>query len=67
MLNDNLIRARKAKGLTQEQIANEAGVSRQMYTDYERLGRIPRISIALKIADALDVIDLREIWESRDG
>ena len=38
-----------------------------MYTDYERLGRIPRISIALKIADALDVIDLREIWESGDG
>ena len=38
-----------------------------MYTDYERLGRIPRISIALKIADALGVIDLREIWESKDG
>lgn len=38
-----------------------------MYTNYERLGRIPRISIALKIADALDVIDLREIWESEDG
>ena len=48
-------------------MAARAGVTRQMYTNYERLGQIPRISIALKIADALDVTDLREIWESENG
>ena len=43
-----------------------AGVARQMYTNYERLGQMPTISKALRIADALEVTDLREIWESGD-
>lgn len=38
-----------------------------MYTNYERLGQMPSISKALRIADALEVTDLREIWESGDG
>lgn len=48
-------------------MAARAGVTRQMYTNYERLGQMPTISKALRIADALDVIDLREIWESENG
>lgn len=67
MGNERLRQARTSKGLTQEQMAARAGVTRQMYTNYERLGQMPTISKALRIADALDVIDLREIWESGDG
>lgn len=67
MGNERLRRARLAKGLTQAQMAAIAGVARQMYTNYERLGQMPTISKALRIADALEVTDLREIWESGDG
>lgn len=67
MVNERLRQARIGKGLTQEQMADKAGVSRQMYTNYERLGMVPSISKAIRIADALEVTDLREIWESGDG
>lgn len=53
---------RRAAGLTQEQVAANAGVTTRMYQEYERDKRTPSVVTAIKIADALGVCDLRELW-----
>lgn len=53
---------RNAVGMTQHQIAEKVGVTDIGYLNYEQGRREPKISTAIKIADALGVSDLRELW-----
>lgn len=62
MRNLRLKAAREKSGKTQAQIAREAGVSEQMYQRYEYDQNEPGVRTAIRIADALDVTDLRELF-----
>ena len=62
MPNEKLVTARKNQGFTQNEIAQKAGVSTRMYQGYEFADCEPRARIAIRIADALGVKDLRELW-----
>jgi len=52
-LVDSFIKIRKAKGLSHEQLAQSAGISRSAVSLIEDKKRIPTITTALKIAHAL--------------
>lgn len=54
--------AREKSGKTQAQVAREAAVSERMYQSYEYGQNEPGVRTAIRIADALNVIDLREIF-----
>ena len=62
MKNVRLQAAREKSGKTQAQIAREAGVSEVTYQRYEYGIREPGVRTAIRIADALDVTDLRELF-----
>ena len=62
MKNVRLQAAREKSGKTQAQIAREAGVSEQMYQRYEYGQNEPGVRTAIRIADALSVTDLRELF-----
>ncbi len=49
----NIRRLRKAKGLTQEQLAHEAGVAMRYVAGVERAEENPSLKFIVKIADAL--------------
>ena len=60
---------RKNAGFTQSQLAKLAGITERGYRRYEASQKAkhkgyPDILTAIRIADALDVIDLRELWGS---
>lgn len=61
---NNLKAAREAVGLTQKQVANKVGIAHMSYIRYEtpKYQRDPNVKIAIKIADALEIKDLRDIW-----
>lgn len=46
---------RKAKGLTQTQLANELGIPVNTYSNYERGDREPKLATWQKLADYFDV------------
>ncbi|MFP4377565.1 MAG: ImmA/IrrE family metallo-endopeptidase [Spirochaetales bacterium] len=50
----NLLRYRKAKGLTQEQIAKDVGISRQAYSAIEAGKSVPKSGTLVALAEALD-------------
>jgi transcriptional regulator with XRE-family HTH domain len=50
---NNLYRARYAAGLTQGQLAEQVGVSRQMVNQYERGKAVPSPEVAGRIIDVL--------------
>ncbi len=54
--------ARKASGKTQKQVAQEAAVTERAYQNYEYGKQKPIIDAAIRIADALDVTDLRALF-----
>ena len=54
-LIDELSKARKAKGLSHQTLADIAGVNRSTISLIESKKRMPTILTCLKIADALDV------------
>lgn len=60
MTGDEIKNERKRQGLSQEQLAKKAGISRNALINYETGKRIPSNSIQLKIADALglDILHL---------
>ena len=60
--NIRLIEKRKNSGLTQVQVAKQIGVSEVCYQCYESGKRTPRVDTAIKVADALGVKDLRELF-----
>lgn len=54
-LNSNLKKFRKNKGLTQKELAEKSGITRESIGNYERGDRIPPANILSKIAIALGV------------
>lgn len=62
MKDSRLQAARRASGKTQAQVAREVGISELAYQFYEWGKREPRVRTAIRIADALDVADVRELF-----
>lgn len=54
MLNDNIKNLRKAKGLSQEELAIKLNVVRQTVSKWENGISVPDSEMLIKIADALD-------------
>lgn len=68
-MSNLLQQKRKSAGFTQAQIAKFAGITERGYRRYEASEeskgiREPSVTIAIKIADALGVQDLRELWQA---
>ena len=55
LLGENVRRYRKLKGMTQEQLAAEAGMERSYVSDLERGTRNPTVSALGRLADALGI------------
>lgn len=55
MLHDNLVALRKLKSISQEQLAEMIGVSRQTLSKYETGESVPDIEKCKAIADAFEV------------
>lgn len=54
MLNENIKTLRKAKGLSQEELAIKLNVVRQTVSKWEKALSVPDAGMLIKIADALD-------------
>lgn len=54
-MNGCLVEKRKEKKLTQQEIADKIGVSRQYYNDIENEKRSPSVGLAQKIGDVLGI------------
>jgi transcriptional regulator with XRE-family HTH domain len=54
-IGDKIAALRKAKKISQAELAREAGVSREIIGRYERNEVSPSVDVAKKIADALEV------------
>lgn len=52
-LSSNIVRMRKEKGLSQEELASEAGLHRTYVSGIERCVRNPTVLILQKLASAL--------------
>lgn len=55
MLQDNLIMLRNMYGMSQEEIAEKIGISRQAYAKWERGVTVPDIEKCKRLADFYDV------------
>ncbi|VVT10707.1 helix-turn-helix domain-containing protein [Erythrobacter sp. EC-HK427] len=67
LVGDNCARLRKAKGWTQEQLAERSGFSQQYLSDLERGERNPTIVTIYEIAQALDVSHIELVAPADDG
>ena len=56
LLGENVRRQRKLKGMTQEQLALEAGMERSYVSDLERGQRNPSVRALGRLAEALGVL-----------
>ena len=56
LLGENVRRYRKLKGMTQEQLAAEAGMERSYVSDLERGTRNPSVAALGRLAEALDIL-----------
>lgn len=65
-MTTNLKSARERIGKTQACIASEVGVSELSYQLYEYGKRTPNVRTAIRIANALGVTDLRELFGNSD-
>lgn len=54
---------RAKKGLTQTQVAEQAGITVTSYQRIEYGTQRPSLTTAIRIANILGVIDLRELWK----
>ena len=64
-MNTELRAAREKSGKTQAQVAKETGISEAQYQNIEYDKSEPRVRTAIRIANALGVQDLRELfWEA---
>jgi len=61
-MRNNLEQLRKGSDMSQENLAEKLGVSRQTIISIEQGRYNPSLPLALKIADLFGVIDLREIF-----
>ena len=64
MKNLKLRAMRERSGKTQAQIAKSVGITEQTYQRYEYGMQVPSVRTAIRIADALDVTDLRELFSA---
>lgn len=67
MRNENLIAARKKSGKTQAQVAKENNIATIAYQSYERGTRTPKVTTAIKVANALGVRNFQEfckLWST---
>jgi transcriptional regulator with XRE-family HTH domain len=55
LLGENVRRQRKAKGLSQEELALDAGMKRSYLSDLERGTRNPSVRAVERLAKALDL------------
>jgi transcriptional regulator with XRE-family HTH domain len=55
MLSENIRNFRKAKGLSQEELAEKCNVSRQSITKWEASESIPTIDKLILLADIFDI------------
>lgn len=55
MLNENIKRLRKSKGLSQEELAIKLNVVRQTVSKWENGGGMPDISLLLPLCEILDI------------
>lgn len=65
MKNETLIAARKHSGKTQAQVAKEIGFAEVAYQRYEYGMREPKVTTAIKVANALGIKgfnEFRELW-----
>jgi transcriptional regulator with XRE-family HTH domain len=53
-IGNRLLQLRKAKNLSQNELSNLAGVSREMIGKYERDEAVPALDVAINIAKVLD-------------
>ena len=68
MLKDNLVQLRKLNGMTQEDVAEIAGVTRQSVAKWESGESIPDFEKCMAIADAFGVsLDDLANFESKDN
>lgn len=56
--------AREKIGKTQARVAEESGVSVRLYQYYEAGEKKPTVTAAIRIANAMGVKDLRELFGS---
>ena len=63
MKNIELVKKRKSMGLTQVQVAKQAGVTEVCYQCYEAGKRLPRVDVAIRIARAVGS-SVEEIFET---
>ena len=64
--NYNLINARKKKGLTQEDVASEVGVSKSTVSNWENHYSVPPMKRAFKVANLLDS-DVNHLFYSKNS
>lgn len=61
MKNQALIEARHKAGFTQKQVADNVGIAEVSYLRLE-YGQKPSLRTAIRIADLLNILDLRTLW-----
>lgn len=64
-MRTNMVNRRKKLRLTQEQVANKAGIARTTYTNIELGDKNPSLAVALKIKQALKT-DKDDIFLTND-
>lgn len=63
VMGNEVKNCRKKQQLTQEEVAKRSKISLRNYQNIENNVSIPKISTAIRIADALQVQDLRQLFE----
>lgn len=58
---------REQRGISITELRNLTQIPRTTYYRYEQQQRLPDVLTAIKIADALGVENLRELWECKKG
>ena len=66
MRNTRLQAKRESLGLTQAKVASLAEITERAYQFYEAGQKTPSVVVAIRIADALDVENLRELFGTDD-
>ena len=59
--NNALISLRLKKGLSQQEVADKADISRSSYSFYENGKRVPNLKTAMKIMEVLQPDDCKEM------
>ena len=66
MRNTRLQSKRESLGLTQAKVASLAKITERAYQFYEAGQKTPSVVVAIRIADALGVENLRELFGTND-